>query len=162
MNQIHKYFNAEKAESFIFFFLGIVAILLAIYFLLITKKPFFNGMSYPLIVIALIQITVGATIYFRTPKDIIRVENIIKNEPQKIETEELPRMKTVMKSFQTYFYVEIALLIIGLFLHFFCTKNMWLNGIGFGLILQCIAMLAADYFANARGKVYVEFLESLK
>jgi hypothetical protein len=73
----------------------------------------------------------------------------------------IPRMKTVLKTFQLYFYIETGLLILGLFLHFYFTKNFLLSGIGFGLIIQCIFMLIADYFANSRGKIYAQFLENL-
>jgi hypothetical protein len=161
MNPVEKYFNAEKAESLVFLSMGIISLLLSAYFLFKIKQPFFNGTSYVFIALALIQITVGATIYFRSPKDIVRVNTILKEAPHKIQTEELPRMKTVLKTFQLYFYFEAFLLLVGLFLHFYFTKNFLLSGIGFGLIIQCTFMLIADYFANSRGKIYTQFLENL-
>lgn len=161
MNPIEKYFSAEKAESLVFLLLGIIAALIATYFLVKVKQPFFSGMSYPLLIIAIIQITVGLTIFYRSPADLARVENYIKSEPQNIQNIEIPRMQKVMQSFKIYFYVELFLLAVGLFMHFYYTKNWFLSGIGFGLMVQCIAMLIADYFANNRGKIYIQYLENL-
>ena len=109
MDAVSNYFNAEKIESMFFVLVGVAAISLASYFFVKIKQPFYNGISYPLIAIALIQITVGSSVYLRSPKDIIRVNAIIQSDNSKIKTEEIPRMQTVMKNFVLYRWVEIAL-----------------------------------------------------
>lgn len=43
MNQIEKYFTAEKGESLLFILVGIVAISFATYFFIKVKQPFYNG-----------------------------------------------------------------------------------------------------------------------
>lgn len=48
MEQISKYFSAEKGESLLFVAIGLVAIILASYFLIKIKQPFYNGMATPL------------------------------------------------------------------------------------------------------------------
>jgi MFS superfamily sulfate permease-like transporter len=161
MNQIEKYFNAEKYESVIFVLVGIIAISVAIYFFIKLKQPFYNGMSYPLIGVALIQIIVGTSVYIRSPKDISRVNEIIQTDQSRIQTEEIPRMVTVMKNFNTYKWVEIALLVIGLSMFLYFPKMSLLKGIGLGLLIQSSFMLLLDFFAESRGKEYLEFLKSL-
>lgn len=99
---IEKYFNAEKAESLLFVLVGIMAIGLAIYFILKLKQPFYLGIAYPLILVALIQLVVGSTVYFRSPKDIMRVNEFLKKAPSEIQTAEIPRMNVVMKNFEIY------------------------------------------------------------
>ncbi|MEY3245836.1 MAG: hypothetical protein RL253_993 [Bacteroidota bacterium] len=99
MEQITKYFNAEKSESIIFVLVGFVAILLSSYFLIKLKQPFYNGMAFSLIAIALIQLTVGSSVYLRSSKDIERVNQIVKTDKSKIQSEEIPRMEVVMKNF---------------------------------------------------------------
>lgn len=84
MKFITDYFNAEKHESLLFIGVGITAILLGIYFWVEIKEPLFKGIAIPLVLVALIQLTVGTTVYFRSPKDILMVENKLKNEPNKI------------------------------------------------------------------------------
>jgi hypothetical protein len=64
MEQISKYFNAERAESLLFFCVGLAAIGLSMYFLVKLKQPFYNGLAYALLAIAYIQLVVGATVFF--------------------------------------------------------------------------------------------------
>ncbi|MEO8236291.1 MAG: hypothetical protein ABI549_12805 [Flavobacterium sp.] len=116
MKSISDYFNAEKFESLFFVGVGIISIALGIYFWFIIKEPFYKGVTIPLILVALIQFSVGLTVYFRSQKDILMVENLIKKEPFKIQIEEIPRMNVVMKNFVIYRYVEIALMLCGLIL----------------------------------------------
>ncbi len=161
MNQIEKYFNAEKYESVLFVLVGIIAISVAIYFFIKVKQPFYNGIAYPLIGVALIQIIVGTSVYMRSPKDISRVNEIIQTDQSRIQTEEIPRMVTVMKNFNTYKWVEIALLVIGLFMFLYFPKMSLIKGVGLGLFIQSGFMLLLDFFAESRGREYLEFLKSL-
>jgi len=118
-------------------------------------------MAYPLIVIALIQIFVGSSVYFRSPKDIVRVDEIVQNNKAKIQTEEIPRMKVVIKNFEIYRWVEIVLLVIGLILFFYFQSMTTLKGAGLGLFIQASFMLLLDFFAESRGKIYLEYLQTL-
>jgi len=161
MNSIEKYFNAEKSESLLFVLVGIVAIVIAIYFFFKLKQPFYYGMGLAFTLIALIQLTVGTSVYFRSPKDIIRVKALVSNEPLKIQSEEIPRMEVVMKNFVLYRWIEIALIILGLVLFFTANSNSLLKGGGLGLFIQASFMLLLDYFAESRGKEYVTFLHEL-
>ena len=161
MNQIEKYFNAEKYESLLFVLVGINAIAFALYFILKLKQPFYNGMAYPIIAVALLQIVVGGSVYFRSPKDIARVQEIMQNNKTRIDTEEIPRMKVVMKNFVIYRWVEIALIITGIILFFaFADKTFW-KGFGLALSVQAAFMLLLDFFAESRGKTYLEYLQTL-
>lgn len=161
MDEIEKYFNAERAESLLFILVAVIALLVAGYFLLKLEKPYLNGISYALISVAIIQLTVGTSIFLRSPKDIKRVERIIQTDSTKIQSEEIPRMKTVMKNFVVYRWVEIALILFGIFLFSYNqSPNIW-KGVGLGLIIQASLMLLLDYFAEARGKHYLEFLKTI-
>ena len=158
LDEISAYFNAEKAESLLFISVGIVAIVTASYFLLKVKQPFYCGISYPLIIIGLIQLTVGASVYFRSPKDIQRVNQIIQTDKSKIQTEEIPRMKIVMKNFSLYKKIETGLMIVGLLMFLFLSGGSSLKGVGTGLLIQALFMLILDLFAESRGKEYLNFL----
>lgn len=154
------YFNAEKMESLFFIGIGTIAIILGIYFWFLVKEPFYKGIAIPLVLIAVIQITVGTTVYIRSPKDILKVENIIKNEPSKIQTEEIPRMNIVMKNFVIYRYVEIALMILSsVAFCYFLSQTFW-KGLGLGLFIQASLMLSLDYFAEKRGTEYLKQLNN--
>ncbi|WP_338760304.1 hypothetical protein WAF17_13345 [Bernardetia sp. ABR2-2B] len=167
---VQDYFNAERFESLFFMGVGVIAMAISLYFIFVMKKPFFYGMAISLIFVGLIQLVVGATIFVRSPKDITRVENILTKEPKRIQNEEVPRMKTVMKSFVTYRYVEISLAVLGLILYFvFASQNIFgsfsnelLKGLGLGLAIQAILMLGLDFFAEKRGSEYLENLIELE
>jgi uncharacterized membrane protein len=161
MEQISKYFNAEKYESVLFVMVGIIAIIFAAYFLVKVKQPFYKGMAYPLIAVAIIQIVVGTSIYFKSPKDILRVNNIVEHEKSKIYAEEIPRMEVVMKNFVIYHWIEIILLLLGIIMFFYFEPNTLGKGFGLGLAIQASFLLLLDYFAESRGKTYLDFLQQL-
>ena len=81
-----------------------------------------------------------------------------------VKQTELPRMKTVMKNFIVFRWVEIAFIITGLVLIFLfrlnADKTFW-YGFGVALAIQAVMMLGADYFAEQRGKVYTNELNKI-
>lgn len=164
---IYKYFIAEKQESLLFLIVGIVAVLLAVVFWFFIKSnpSFFKGAAIPLLAIGLIQVVVGYTVYSRTDKQKADIAYNIGMEPVNyVKQTEQPRMKTVMKKFVIYRWVEIAFIITGLVLIFLFRSNpdksFW-YGFGVALAIQAIIMLGADYFAEKRGKVYTADLEKI-
>lgn len=163
-NFVTTYFSEEKIESLFFIIIGIIAVFFALFFLFLIKYSFYKGLAFPLLLIGLIQLIVGTTVYFRSSKDIIKVEQFIKNEPQRIQTEELPRMQTVMQNFTIYKIIEIILLPTGIILFVFfynSTQTFW-KGLGLGLIMQACIMLTLDIAAEKRGKSYIQHLSNLK
>jgi hypothetical protein len=161
MEQITKYFNAEKQESMIFILVGLLTLLIGVYLIIKVKQPFNNGVAYSMIAIALIQITVGDSVYERSPKDITRVTEIIQSDKTRIQSEEIPRMEVVMKNFAIYRWAEIVLLIAGIAMYFYFQPSTLLKGLGLGLVIQAGFMLLLDYFAESRGGVYLDYLRSL-
>lgn len=164
---IYKYFTGEKQESLLFLIIGIVAILLALlfWFLIKSNPSFFKGAAIPLLVIGLIQMVVGYSVYSRTDKQRTDIAYNIGMEPVSfVKQTELPRMKTVMKNFVVYRWVEIVLILTGLLLIFLFRSNpdktFW-YGFGVALAIQATLMLGADYFAEQRGKIYIEELEKI-
>lgn len=161
MEVMKNYFNAEKAESLLFIGFGILAISLSVYFFFFIKENFWKGLAIPLVFFSLVQIVIGITIFTRSPKDNLRVENILKYEPQKIQTVELPRMEKVMKNFVYYRYFEIAMMALGLVLMFSLPNYGFWKGFGLGLFIQCAVLLSLDFFAEKRGHFYIEHLQTI-
>ena len=164
---VHKYFSGEKQESFLFLMLGIAAILLAVvfFFFIKTNPNFYKGATIPLFVVGLIQLAVGYTVYARSDKQRMDIAYNIGVEPVHFaQYQEIPRMNTVMKNFVIYRYVEIALALIGIGLFFYFRTNagqqLW-KGIGLTLAIQALLMLGADYFAEQRGKIYLQKLQEI-
>ena len=161
MNPVIKYFNGERAESYLFLVLGIVSLVISSYLFFLIASSYWKGFSIPFILVSVLEIIVGISLIYRSPKDIIRVENYIKSEQVKIKTEEIPRMEKVMKNFMVYRYVEIVLIFIGAILYFaFPNSDFW-RGFGLGLLIQSSIVLTLDYFAERRGFIYLEYLNSI-
>jgi hypothetical protein len=159
---IEKYFIAEKSESLLFIIIGITAIVLAIIFFFLLKTNFYKGIALALFVIAIIQVSVGYTVYKRSDDDRKRNVYAYDSNPSQLKNKEIPRMEKVNNSFVLYRWIEIALLLAGLVLIFLnrsnTEKSFW-YGLGIGLAIQAFIMLGADYFAEARAKVYTNGLK---
>lgn len=159
MTKIHEYFQAERIESLVFMIIGATSIVCGFYFLLVVNSKFYNGLSWPLIFIGIMQLFVGTIIYFRSPTDIKRVTTFSQNSPKNIRNLEIPRMEKVMTKFKLYRYIEMGLTIIGLILFLIASPTGFWKGVGLGIIIQAGLMLIADSFAENRGHHYLKFLE---
>jgi hypothetical protein len=162
---IYKYFTAEKQESLLFIIIGIIAIILAVifFFFIKTNTALFKGAVIPLLVLGTIQLVAGYTVYARSDKQSTDVAYNIGLEPVAYATaKEIPRLETVMKNFVIYRWVEIAMAITGIILFFYFKNNIdkqfW-KGFGLTLAVMALIALAADYFAEQRGHVYVNAIK---
>ena len=83
--------------------------------------------------------------------------------PSQLKDKELPRMKTVMKNFVLYRYMELFLLLTGVALYIYFIRDIshdfW-RGFGLALAIMAALALAADFFAEKRGKAYTKGIES--
>ena len=156
------YFNAEKSVGLFFVVVGVATIVLAAGLFFVVKTSFWKGASVPLLLLAVLQIAAGYTVYARSDaqrKDIVYKIDL---NPAGIQENEIPRMEKVMKNFARYHYVEIGLLLAGAILFFYCRKNggqqFW-AGFGIALALQATIMLVADMAAAKRGKAYLTGLK---
>jgi hypothetical protein len=90
-----------------------------------------------------------------------RVTTFYESEPTRMQTEELPRMEKVMKSFSVIKKVELGVVVLGIVLAIFFWRNPLVRGIALALIVEGLLLYLFDYLAEARGEVYVAFLRSL-
>jgi Mg2+/citrate symporter len=167
---IEKYFIAEKQESLVFIVIGVLAISAAVAFYFFLRSSFFKGAALPLLLIGLIQVVVGYTVYVRSDDDRVRNVYAYDMDPGALKQKEIPRMDQVNRNFVIYRWVEIALLAAGVILILVHGRNpggvsFW-YGFGIALALQAFIMLSADYFAEKRALLYhkglVEFTANMK
>lgn len=160
---IEKYFMAEKQVGLIFFIIGIIAVVLALVFFLAFRTNFYKGAAIPLLLVGLIELIVGLTVFRRSDED--RVKNVYAYgmNPQELKEKELPRMQKVTRSFAIYKWAEISFIIAGIVLIIlYCTRHdkaFWF-GLGIALVIQSLLMLSADYFAEKRAKEYTSKLQA--
>lgn len=159
INNMSSYFVAEKQESVIFIAVGLLAIGLSIWLWMNGHR--LKSMAYPLVVIALMQIVVGASVYVRTHSQLSTLSAQLQVNPAAFKAEESTRMETVMKNFSIYKAVEMLLLIVGVGMIAFLQRYDMAAGIGVGLVLQAAFTLTLDIFAEARGADYLSAVQSI-
>jgi uncharacterized membrane protein HdeD (DUF308 family) len=161
-SDIEKYFMAEKQESLLFIVIGVIAIAAAIAFFFFIRSSFFKGAALPLLIIGVIQLVVGYTVYSRSDDDRVRNVYAYDMDPSSLKQNEIPRMEAVNKNFVIYRWIEIALLTVGVVLILVHSRNpggvSYWYGLGIGLALQAFIMLGADYFAERRALKYYKGL----
>jgi hypothetical protein len=160
METISTYFSAERAESLLFMAVSAIALAASAYFVVVLRKPFFNGMAVTLSVVAVLQMIVGVTIYQRSPQDTARVQQMVQSSPKQLQSEEVPRMQTVIRNFKIYLGVELALLILGIAVMALSTPAGFMRGAAIGLALQAVFTAVLDLAATRRGDVYLKWLLS--
>jgi hypothetical protein len=159
MNNMSDYFVAEKQESVIFVVVGLLAIGFSLWLWMNGHR--LKSMAYPLVVIALMQIVVGGTVYLRTDSQVSTLSAQLQVNPAALKAEETARMETVMKNFSIYKSIEMLLLIIGVGMIAFFQRHDVTVGIGVGLVLQAAFTLTLDIFAETRGADYLSAVQSI-
>ncbi|WP_291010939.1 hypothetical protein [Hydrogenophaga sp.] len=159
INHMSSYFAAEKQESLIFIAVGLLAIGISVWLWMNGHR--LKSMAYPLVVIALMQMAVGASVYLRTDTQLSTLSAQLNANPTALKAEETTRMQTVMKNFSIYKAVEMVLLIGGVGMIAFLQRYDMAAGIGVGLVLQAAFTLTLDIFAEARGADYLSAMGSI-
>ena len=159
MNNMSDYFVAEKQESVIFVVVGLLAIGFSLWLWMNGHR--LKYMAYPLVVIALMQIVVGGTVYLRTDSQVSTLSAQLQVNRAALKAEETARMETVMKNFSIYKSIEMLLLIMGVGMIAFFQRHDVAAGIGVGLVLQAAFTLTLDIFAETRGADYLSVVQSI-
>ena len=159
IKDMNSYFSAEKQESLLFIAVGLLAIGIGAWLWMNGHR--LKSMAYPLVVIALMQIVVGASVYLRTDAQLSTLGVQLQANPAALRAEETSRMQTVMKNFSTYKTIEMVLLVVGVGVIAFLQRSDMAAGIGVGLVLQAAFTLALDIFAEARGADYLSALHAI-
>ncbi len=162
---IYKYFSGEKQESLLFIIIGLLGVAASIIFFFFIKTSFYKGLALPAFAIGLMLCIVGFTVYTRSDKQAKDISyNIGIDASNYIKQTELPRMEKVMKNFVAYRWIEICLMLFGIVLFFYLKNDetkSFLIGVGISLAIIALLGLAADFFAEKRGKVYLTNLLEL-
>lgn len=161
---ITTYFSEERITALCIIIIGIMTIFLACIFLLIIKYSFFKGIAIPFLVIGLLQLIIGTVIFTRSPNDIIKVQHSLRDEPQKIKTEELPRIEKVIHHFTIYKSVEVFLIIsCGILLLLLRkTNHVFWKGVLLGVLIQTVFLFTLDMVADKSAQTYLKQLKDFE
>ena len=159
IKEMSSYFAAERQESLLFIAVGLLAIGLGAW--LWMNGHWLKSMVFPLVVIGLLQMVVGATVCLRTDAQLNALSAQLQTQPMVLKVEETERMQTVIKNFSIYKTVEMLLLVVGVGVIAFLPRSDFAAGIGVGLVLQAAFTLSLDVFAEARGADYLSVLHRI-
>jgi hypothetical protein len=154
--QLSSYFFAEKWEGLAFVLVGVAAMALTAW---LWRGPY-RGMGLPLVLVGLIQIGVGGSVFLRTDAQVAQLTAQLEAAPAAMVASELPRMERVMANFRLYKVIELCVLSLGVALTFLFPHRELPYSAGIGCIAQGAFMLVLDLFAEHRGAEYVTLLRS--
>ena len=86
---------------------------------------------------------------------------MINTNSSKIQTQEIPRMNVVMKNFTLYRWLEIVVLTAGIIEFLYFQSSTFYKGFGHGLLIQAGFLLLLNFFAESRGAIYLEYIQTL-
>lgn len=164
---IEQFFLSEKNTGLFLLIAGVIAVLAAIAFLVFVKASLYKGIAIPLIIIGIAQLIMGYAAHSKSDKQ--RIDNVYAFDmnPDKLKTEELPRMQKMMHSIQLFLYIEMAALAAGIILILInrqyandgiTSKAVWF-GAGIGLAFQALVFLSVDLFVQRNARHYTAGLE---
>ena len=155
------YFGAERTEGLLFVIIGLLAVEVAYTCWRRSGSQAAKGGAVVLLLVAALQLVVGATLFVRSPHDLARVNRAVEVHRPHIHLHEVPRMQQVMSYFRIYRWIEIVLLLLGLCAAIWARQGSWLRGAGAGIVPQAGVMLILDGLAEQRGRAYLVWLQTL-
>ena len=159
MEPLHTYFLGERQAGLCAVALGLLSLAFA-WWLFRSVSPF-RTMMIPLGIVGILQVAVGAGLYIKTPAQVSALEDGLSHAAsnQEAHGKETQRMQRVQANFVLLKFAWIALIAVGLGLVVFMRGRPGSVGVGLGILLQAVVMLAFDLFAEARGSDYLRWLQ---
>lgn len=159
MEILHTYFRGEKLEALWFILpAGVLLVVLGLVALKAEKGGFAWGVAVPCFLFGAILIVTGATVGFRTDRQVAELEQAYQDSPAEMVRAELPRMQKVNANFRATFYLFGVIALVGLLVHYLVPAD-WGRAFGAVLILGGAVGLLIDGFAERRAVPYTQALE---
>jgi hypothetical protein len=156
--EMDRYFAAERsAGAFLAAGAGAGAALAAV--LLATRGPW-RPAAWPLLAFSLGQALVGATLVLRSPRQLRRLSERLRDTPAVLCAEESARMRRVQRSFTFFKRAWTLLLAVGLAVASVEGYGQVLYAAGLALVLEVGTMLAFDLRAERRAQRYRAAVEA--
>lgn len=150
---------AQKIESSIFIFLGLVAVALSVFFLKIIKYSFFKGLAVILLLGGSWQITEGCYTLATC-----RAAHYPINAAGIVEDHKNQHLDKKIITVRIYKHISLVCFGIGLLcvLFFYRSAQTFWKGIGFGLIIQGILLFVLFSVTECRLITYKETISNYK
>jgi hypothetical protein len=148
------YFQGEKMEALVFILpIGLLCMVFGGWLLSEGQPGFTRGVALPFIAMGLVISIIGATVGFRTPAQIVEIQQAYTaNQTEAIQAERI-RMEKVNKAWHWYLGLWIVFIILGLGLRLLNQSDFW-RGFGIALVFFAGVGLMIDGFADRRARSY--------
>ena len=156
---IQSYFNAERVSAAILVIIGLLAICIAAWGW--RNGAFWRGAAIAMLAMAVIQISVGATILVTSPKQAQSMARLIVVQKSLAVKDEISRMQSTLKGFSIYLSFELGLLLIGLFIFSIASSDGFWRGFAIALLIQTAVVLTSDFLAVRRAYAYLTWLNKI-
>ncbi len=161
---LQSYFKGEKKQSLIFMLGGILALMLGSLGYFYFETAVWKGAATPFLIIGLIQIAIGASVFFSTDKQVKKLMQQSKEQSPQFFKEETIRMEKVLKGFSKYKTILMLFFCLGflfLMLGAFASWGKFTLGSGAALLWQSGTIYLMDSLAEYRAEFYSQKLKKL-
>jgi len=155
-----QYFEGEKLESLIFILpIGLLSAVFGAWLLAEGRSGFARGVAIPFVGMGLLMTVIGATVGFRTPGQVRRLEQAWARDATSAVAAETARMERVNRNWGPYLVAWAAFGVVGLGLRFGTSRDVT-QGVGIALVFFSGVGLLVDGFAERRTYPYAEALKA--
>ena len=155
------YFQGEKIEALVFILpIGLLSLVFGCWLLVEGRASFARGVAIPFLVMGIVMTAVGATVGFRTPSQLRRLQQEVVSAPRQAMQSEVARMTQVNGQWNAYLVIWGVMGVAGLALRFATTGDLT-QGLGIALVFFSGVGLLVDGFAERRTRPYVSVLRAI-
>lgn len=158
---VKSYFTAEKKIAFVSMGLGILTCSIASAYFISARPPFYTGLSLAFLTIGIAEVIVGASTARRSDWQAIDVQKLLGNDPKGFVEQETERMEKLLKSFTIPRIIGSLMVVTGIVLTVFDKQEGFLDGLGYGMMMQGVATQVYYDISKYRGKKYLEYVQNL-
>jgi hypothetical protein len=150
---LRTYFSGEKSEAALILIAGAVCLLAALWLWFVVKQPFARGLAASLLLCAVLGLSVGGSVYFRTDNQVRELVELYEKDPGRFVAQEGPRIREVVKSFGVY-RIGYAIAVLLALACVFAIGRPTYHGLAVGLLVLAALGFTIDYYAEARAIAY--------
>jgi hypothetical protein len=148
------YFEGEKNAGLVLAALGMIALVSAA--LMFPERFGLRALGATLAVFALLELTIGLGLYFKTGPQVEKLEAQLAADPKAFTEVEKPRMEAVQRNFRVLELTWLGLIAISAPAAFFFKEHTIISGIALGVLMNVTVVLTFDIIAERRGAIYLE------
>ena len=157
---IDRYFNGEHSEMIIILSVATIFIIAAA-LLFKTGEPFARGVSYPILLTALLFTSVALPLLVRDASKRTDLKAQLERSPDSVKEIETDRIQKVIKAYPYYRYAYLAAILAALTLFVFF-KPAFYQGLAAGLLIFATKGYAIDHYSETRARLYLSSLQASK